>query len=200
MKVLPIILSLVWAGVARAQEPIAPEKLEKVVERLVERASDQENLPLPIKANTEKAVGMTIKDYGSVAIPARGLSKESLSKVGKEILPVGQLWLTKLVPMAEGKPLPNEKLRALKVSIKNKEHTVQLLLLGLRKKTDEKLELVVFAKGKEPVLRLPLNKTGRSQEMPVELDMRRGTDSFGIVDIQVLGQLEANLPVAEFQP
>jgi hypothetical protein len=130
MKTFPIILFLVWAGMASAQEPIAQEKLEKVVQRLVERATDQENLPLAIEASAEKAVGMTIKDYGSVAIPDRGLTKESLLKVGKEIVPVGQLWMTNLVPMAEGKPLPNEKLRAIKVSIQNEAHTVQRLLLG----------------------------------------------------------------------
>ena len=64
----------------------------------------------------------------------------------------------------------------------------------------EGLELVVFAKGKEPILTLPLAKTQRNQDMPLELNMRRGSTSFGILDIQILGQFEAELLVSDFQP
>lgn len=187
-------------GRADAQEPIVGDGLQKVVGRLMERASDQKNLPLPMEVNAERAAGMKIKGYGTVVLPAKGLSKEALSKAGKDVVPVGQLWMARLVPAANGMPLPNEMLRAIKVTIDQEESTLQLLMLGLRKKADDGIELVLFAKGKDPVLTLPLRKTDRTQELPVELDMRSGTESLGLIDIYILGQFQAALPVAESQP
>jgi hypothetical protein len=200
MKTFVLIFALVLAGAASAQEPIPQDKLQQVVPRLIERASDQDNLPLIMDLTAEKAVGMKIKEYGSVAIPVRNLSTDMVSKASQEITPVGQLWLTKLTPTAAGKPLPNEKLRIIKLSIENQVHSVQLLLLGLQKRADEELELIVFAKGSEPLLRVPLKKNTRTQDLPLKLDLRPGTESLGIVDIHVLGQFQASLPVAEFHP
>ena len=182
-------------SLAHAQESIEPEKLQKIASRLVERASDQENLPLTMEVDRSKAVGMIIKEFGTVVLPANTLSAETLSKVGSEILPVGHLWLNALVPAVEGKPLAEEKRRYVMVITDQEEHALQLLLLGLRKSSASGLELVIFAKDKDPVLTLPLKEETRDQSTPLELNMRQGTDSLGLVDLHILGKLVATLPV-----
>jgi len=190
----------VCTSLACAQDAIEPEKLQKVALRLMERASDQENLPLTMEVAVDKAVGKTIKEYGAVLLPAKSLSAEAISKEAHGIVPVGFLWLKGLVPASEGKPLANEKLREIKVVFEQEEHRVQLLLLGLQKKADAGFELVVLGKGKDAVLTLPLKEESREQGAPLDLDMRQGTESLGVIDVHIVGRYHAALPVAQPAP
>lgn len=184
-------------SLAHAQDPIEPDKLQKIAGRLAERASDQENLPLAMEVEAGKATGMTIKDYGTIILPAKGLSTEVLAKAGAEIVPIGFLWLHSLVPSVEGKALATEKRRAVKVVFDQEERTVQLLTLGFRKNAEGGLELVVLTKDKDAVLTLPLKEEQRDQQWPVALEMRQGTSSLGEIDIHVLGRLHAVMPVEQ---
>ena len=188
---------LVCTALAHAQEAIKPETLQKISERLTERTSDQADLPLKMEVDSAKAVGMTIKEYGTVVLPARGLTAEALAKAGSDILPVGVLWLRGLVPAAEGKPLVDEKRRTVKVVFEQDEHLLQLLTLGLRKNAEGAFELVVFAKGKDAALTLPLKEEPGDQTSPVAIDMRQGTDTLGLIDLRILGKLHAVLPVEQ---
>src|SRR5262245_2159025 len=118
MKTILIALALfACAGVVRSQEAIEPENLQKIAGRLTERVSDQESLPLKIETESAKAVGMTIKEYGTVILPAKGLTADALAKAGSDVLPVGYMWLKGLVPAANGKPLGDEKRRVVKVAM-----------------------------------------------------------------------------------
>jgi hypothetical protein len=161
----------------------------------MERSGDQQDLPITIDADAAKGVGMTIKEYGTVVLPAKSLTAEALAKAGADVLPVGFMWLKSLVPRAEGGSLKAEKRREVKVVVEKEEYNLQLLELGLRKKGDSAFELVVFTRGKDAVLTLPLKEETREQQMPVELDMRQGSESLGLIDIRILGHLQATLPV-----
>lgn len=177
-----------------AQEVLTQEQLEKAVPRILERAADQENLQLKLDGDGAKAFGMKAKDHAAVIIPNKGLTAESFKKLDKEVLVLGQLWLARLAPAVDGKPVPNSSLRLVKFVEKEKEQNLPLQLLGVQK-TGEKIELVVYAKGKEPLLRLPLTRTDFKQELPLELDMRKLSDDLGIIDINIFGQFNAGLTV-----
>jgi hypothetical protein len=198
MKTPLIALTLlVCAALARAQEAIEPETLQKVAGRLTERTSDQENLPLKIEIDSAKAVGMTVKEYGTVVLPAKGLTVDALAKAGSDILPVGYMWLKGLVPVADGKRLGDDKRRVVKVAMEKEEHILQLLTLGLRKNAEGKFELVVFAKDKDAVMTLPLKEEPNEQTLPVAVNMRQGTDSLGLIDLHIEGKLHAVMPVEQ---
>jgi len=173
------------------------EDLGKVVPQLISRAGDFDNPPLRTEVDGAKAFGMKAKQYVAVVIPDKRLTKESLAKAGKDIQPVGQLWLARLTPAINDSPAPNEKLRLVTITVKEEDHKVPLLLLGVRKEGEKGLELAIYAKGKEPLITLPLKKIEVGQADPLTLDMRQGTATLGLIDIKLLGLYEATLPVAD---
>jgi hypothetical protein len=196
-KSLTVLSLLVCAASVFAQEAIEAETLQKIAGRLTERTSDQENLPLKMEVDSAKAVGMTIKEFGTVVLPDKSLTAEALAKAGSDVLPVGYMWLKNLVPAVEGKALGNEKQRVVKVAMDKEEHILQLLSLGLRKKAEGGFELVVFAKGKDVIVTLPLKDEPGDQTSPVEINMRQGADSLGVIDLRILGKLHAVMPVEQ---
>jgi hypothetical protein len=177
-----------------AQEIIPADQLEKVVPRLIERASDQENLPLKVDGDAAGAFGMSAKNHGALLIPNKGLSADMFKNPGKETIVLGQLWMKDLSPAVEGKPAAADKLRLIKIVLKEEEHQLPLLLLGVRRQ-DDKAELLVYGRGSEPLLRLPMTKTDLKQEKPLELDMRKVSDDLGAVDVSILGQFKAEITV-----
>ncbi len=196
MKKLFTLLTLSCSlGVATAQELLSPEELQKFVPRFVERAADQENPPFKAAVDAAKSVGMKVKEYGAVILPAKDLSREALAKADKQIVPVGHLWMKKLAPAVSP-----EKLRVVSVHLDNADHSLVLFYLGMRTTDAGNAELVIFGKDKDPIATLPLTKIERSQDAPVGLHMQAGTASLGEIEINILGQYRARLAVDEFAP
>ena len=69
------------------------------------------------------------------------------------------------------------------------------LLLGVRQGAGDKLELLVFGKGKEPLLVLPLNKAAREQKWPLEFTAEREGDASARVTLLLVGKYEASFLV-----
>lgn len=182
---------------AHSQETITQEELAKIVPHALARVADFDNLPIKVDADGDKPFGMKIKDYAAAIIPDKALTKESLAKVGKDIIPVGQLWLSKLSPAVKEATTPNAKLRLVTLNIKDVDHKLPLLLLGVRQQGENGLELIIYAKAKEPLLTLPLKLSGTTQNYPLEINMREGTTTLGVIEINILGAYQAVLPVGE---
>ncbi|MEQ1859752.1 MAG: hypothetical protein ABMA13_07450 [Chthoniobacteraceae bacterium] len=199
-KTLTLLALACSVFAATAQERIEDEQLAKAATRLAERAADQENLPLKIDLDVANAAGMKVKEYGAILIPAKGLSKESLAKGGDAIVPLGHLWMLKLAPVADRKTVAPEKLRIVTVSGDDKQHTLLLLCLGFRTTAAGDAELVIFGKDKDPIVTLSASKTDNTQDEPLDLNMRQGVGTLGDIEINVLGQFRAELPVNEFSP
>lgn len=198
MKRLIATFALAFAAfAATAQELIPQEDLEKGVPRALARVADFDNLPLKTDVDGAKAFGMKAKQYAAVVIPEKGLTKESLAKAGKEVVPVGQLWLVKLSPVVKDATTTNDKLCMVTISVKDEDLRLCLLLLGARKSGETGLELVIYAKAKEPLLTLPLKKSDTKQALPLEIGVREGTSSLGLVDINILSEYQAALSVGE---
>ncbi len=199
LRLITLLAIALLARQAAAQEIVPQEDLAKVVPRALARLADFDNLPLKTDAEGAKAFGMKIRNYAAVVIPDKGLTKEALAKASSQVLPIGQLWLSKLSPAVKDATTPNSRLRLVTLTIKEEDHRLPLLLLGVRKQADNRLELVVYAKDKEPLLALPLTKAGTKQEFPLEIAMRQGTTTLGLIDINILGEYQATLPVGEQQ-
>ncbi len=95
-----------------------------------------------------------------------------------------------------GAAAPADKLRPVKVKVNDGEHELSLLLLGTRKGAEGKLELLVYAKAKEPLLVLPLEAANRSQTQPIELEGKKAEGDMGVLEVHILGKYQAGLPVS----
>ncbi len=134
-------------------------------------------------------------------LPESKLTAEILAKAGKEVISIGQLWLVKVAPMDEGKVVPVDKLKGVEVRAEDQKATAFCCALATRKNSAGGLDLLVFGKGKEPILRTPL-KDATSQnsiESPLDMSAER-TDAGAEVTLKVLGKYQAKFMVGEAEP
>src|SRR5664279_202247 len=157
MKHIILITALIASlASAQAQEQLSrPEALKYAFAVSADLAAMLKT-PIPTDPDVKRPVAVHHGDYGGMVLPECKLRAELFSKAGKEVVPVGQLWLLKLVPMNDGQAVPSSKLRMVEVSSEEGRATVPCCALGVRKTTDDGLELLVFGKDKEPVLRAPM--------------------------------------------
>jgi hypothetical protein len=133
--------------------------------------------------------------FGAMAIPDKKLSKEKLARLGKDMVPLGQVWLRKWTVVVAGKAVANDKLRVVTIKVDDKDRPMPLLLVGVRKKEKKDLELVVYAKDSTPLLTLPLKPVDFIQELPVELEWQRGEKDTDSLTLTLLGKYQGVLPV-----
>jgi hypothetical protein len=190
---------LLLAGAVLAQERLPTEDVQRFGKKLVELSA---NLDAPaqvkVEPNADKALAIRAKQVAALVMPDTNLSADALSKAGKDVVPVGQLWMRRLVTAVDGKATPRDKLRILRVPVKDEEEPLPLFLLGVRKKGDG-LELLVYGLDKEALLTLPLTKTDARQELPIELDGIKNDNDTGTLTINLLGKYEAKLMVVKME-
>lgn len=197
MKRLVALVGLVlMVGVALAQERIAPEAAQGYARILVQATSQTANLPLQVQPDADKPYGLKTGDEGALVIPAKALTEEALQKAGKEVIPLAQLWVRNLTLVVKDQLVPNDKLSVVKVTLNDQEHSLPLFLLGVRTKGDGSLEILVFAREKEPLLVVPLVKREGKQELPIELEAR-GENDRGVLSLNILGKYQAQMILAK---
>jgi hypothetical protein len=167
MRTVAVVISLaLCAGLARAQEQLPQEHAQKAAQLVAAEAAKLTDAQLKTDVDTDKPFGLKKGERAGLVIPDRKLSAEQLGKAGKEVVPVGQLWMKALTPVVGGNATPADRLRLMTVKANDQDHELVLLLLGARKGADGKLQLLVYAKEKEPLLSLPLEAMDRTQEQP----------------------------------
>lgn len=194
MKPLLAILTLAsCALLGHAQDRIPDNEAEEIAKVLNEHAGKLGNLQLKTTVDTAKPFGRRQGKLGAMVIPDSRLKLDA----EKEVSPLGQLWLRNLSPVVNGKPVDDEKLRIIKVSADGEDHMLPFFLLGVRAKADKSLELVVFAKDKEPLLTVPLEKAEAKQDLPLEFSVQKGDDGeTATLTLKVLGKYQAKIKVA----
>jgi len=137
-------------------------------------------------------------DFGGMVLPEAKLSADAIAHAGTSIVPVGQLWLRKLVPMRDGEAVPASKLRLASVTKDGEEAKLPQCALGVQRNSAGALELLVFGKDKEPLVRVPLRTMDATQEAPIDLLAERESDS-GKVTLKILGKFTATISVTELE-
>ena len=178
-----------------AQEQLPAERAQQAAKIIIAHVEKIDGLQLKVAVDADKATGLKKGEIGALVIPDKNLYLDRVAKAGKEIVPIAQLWTKGLTTLTSDNPTAKDKLRLEKVKAKDEEVELSLLLLGVRKSADNKLELVVFAKGKEPLHVLPLEANEKNQDQPVELD-GKGEGGRGTLFINILGKHQAKLPIA----
>jgi hypothetical protein len=194
-----IILMTAWIAAlasAQAQEQLSRPEALKYAFIVSADLPAMLKTPIPTDPDVKRPVAVRDGDYGGMVLPETKLSAEVFAKAGKEAAPVGQLWLLRLVPLTEGQPVPASKLRMVEASSEEGKATVPCCALGVCKGGDGVLELLVFGKDKEPVLRTPLLTISSQQENPVEISAER-KENGGLVTLRFLGKYEARFMVTD---
>lgn len=181
---------------ASAQEMLSREEAMRYA--LVAALHEPSNLQAPIRvdADLKRPVAGHDGDYGVLVLPETKLSASTLQGVQGDVVPVGQLWLRKLTPMAEGSAIDESRLQIVRVSHDGEYVRVPLCLMGVQKSKEGGLELVVYGKGKAPLLKVPMTKAARTQSMPIELAAERESES-GRVTLFFVGQYQASFSLTE---
>ena len=130
-------------------------------------------------------------------LPEARLTAEALAKADGKVVVIGQLWLLRLTLMKDGEAVSAEKLRVATVKTQDgEEFKVPQCVLGVQRDSAGKLELLVFGKDKNPVLKALLKESEARQETPLEMDAERGNDG-AKVSLKILGKYEAKFDVTE---
>lgn len=177
-------------AVASGQDRLPREDAQRYAKVCVEQLGSLGDAQIETAVDPEKAVGVKGEGGGAMAIPDKKLSTEKLGQVGRDVVPVGQLWLRKWTVVVDGKPVRPDRLRVVTLNVDDKNRPMPLLLLGVQKKGKD-LELVAYAKDTEPLLRLPLKTVEFVQELPLDLEWQRGENNVDPLTITVLGKYQA---------
>ena len=193
-KVLFLATLLASLPSVHAQQAVPREEVLKAALILSADLKQMLGTPIPTDPDVKRSVAVRGGERGGLAMPECKLSADTLAKAGKEVIPVGQVWLRGVIPQSDGQPVKQEKLLAVTVGAGDKSATVLLCALGARKDADGKLELLVYGKDKEPILRLPLKAISTPQENPIEMSAEPQGEG-AVVTLKILGKYQAVLTV-----
>ena len=153
------------------------------------------NTPIPTDPDLKRPVAVKDGDYGAMVLPEAKLSADVFAKAGKEAKPVGQLWLRNLAPENEGERVPQSKLRTVNVRARDQEADAVCCALGVCKDANGGLQLLIYGKDKEPVVRLALKPISGQQDNPIEMSAERKDDD-GLITLEFLGKYEVTFTVS----
>lgn len=200
MKQILIVLTLlIGLPLAQAQERLSQEQALRLAKLVGADTNQLQHTPIPTSVDLEKAVAMRDGEFGGLVLPEAKLSAEALAKAGEKVLAIGQLWLRGLTPMRDGEGVSEAKLRIATVKTQDGDEVkAPQCALGVQKNSAGELELLVFGKDKEPVLKVALKKIDIKQESPLEVDAERGSES-AQVRLKILGKYEAAFKVTQLE-
>ena len=194
MKRLIIAALLATAVCCSAQEKLTREESLKYAFIACSNLKEMLDTPIPTDPDVKRPVAVRDEGYGGLVLPESRLSPQTFATAGKDVISVGQLWLVNLAPMNAGEVVPTEKLRKVHVNAGEHEADAMLCALGLQKSSDGALQLLVYGKSKEPVLRVPLKLVSAQQENPIDISAER-KDQRGEITLKFVGKYEATFTV-----
>jgi hypothetical protein len=195
-----LLLTTLMVGPAGAQETTVNDVEVKLVGILfAEKAKGLPDLPIKSDVDPRKARAFRSGEHGALIMPERGLSAATFADAGKEPKPVGQLWTHKITPLIDGQAAPDDKLLLVSAEVRDEDRSFALFLLGVRKGDDGKPELLVFGKGAEPILVIPMAGEASAEDPPLEISGKRVDDSSGELALLIVGKHRAVIRVASLE-
>ncbi len=179
-----------------AQEKLPREESLRYAAVLTNYTKQMQAAPIATHPDLAKPVAVREENYGGMALPELKLSADTFAKAGKEVTPVGQLWMLKLSPLKDGQVVPVSKLHMVHVSQGDQEVDVSLNALGVRKAEAGGLELLVYGKAATPVLTVPLKTISATQEDPIDISAERQDDG-GLITLKFVGKYQATFKVTD---
>jgi hypothetical protein len=190
-----LILMSFTARVIFAQEAVPLEDAQKAARKVTEIAVSDP--PFKMEVDVDQSSAIKADKGGLLIVPDKQLTAEKLATSGAAIVPIGQLWSLRVSLAANGKAIGPDKLRKVSVTDGDKQRELELYFLGAGKNERGELELIVFGKEKESVLRVPLAKTdgASAQRLPISLTGRKDNEDSGTLTLHLVDKYTADLPV-----
>jgi len=200
MKQITIVLTLlIGISLTQAQERLSQEQALRLAKLVGADTTQLKGTPIATSVDLEKPVAMRDGEFGGLVLPQTKLSDEVLAQAGEQTVAIGQLWLRGLTPMHDGAGVSEAKLRIATVKTpEGDEIKAPQCALGVRRLAGGELELLVFGKDKEPLLKVALKKIDAKQESPLEMDAERGDES-AQVSLKILGKYEGKFKVTQLE-
>ncbi len=196
MKNLLLIALCAAALTAPGQEKLSREECLKYAFAAAGNLKEMLATPIPTDPDVKRPVAVRDGDYGGMLLPESKLAAETFAKAGKTPMAIGQLWLVKVAPVSDAGVIGESKLRMVHVTHGDQEADVACCALAAAKDANGDLQLWVYGKAKEPVLRVPLKTISGSQEDPVDISAER-KDEGGLVTLRFVGKYEASFMVTD---
>jgi hypothetical protein len=196
-RTLSILLLLSAIQMVSAQENMPRKDALKYAFILAADPSTLRGTAIPTDVDVKSAVGVSHGEYGALLLPETKLSPDSLKVKG--VAPLGQLWLHKIAPAAEGEKVDREALRVVTVRGEEESASVVQCALGAMLNDSGGIDLCIFGKGKTPLFKVPLKKVDKNQEYPIEIRAERGSEGTARIILNVLGKYEGSFQVKVFE-
>jgi len=199
MKLIPSLLVIAACAVAQEIQQMPAEQAGKIGRRLTAALGSPADAPFAVDPEVEKPAAIKGSgETGLVALPDRKLTPEALAAAGKETTALGHLWMRNVVPAMNSSAPDPAKLRTVAIPDDGKEVKVQVYFLGVKKGESGTLELGIFGKDKEPLVKVPLVKTdAAASSTPIALDGHKEGENAGVLVITVFGSYKADVTVTK---
>lgn len=188
------LLTTLQLGVA--QERLSRDEALKYSALVGADVKQLQGTPIPSSVDLKQPVALRDGEFGGMVLPEAKLTLETLAKAGDKITPIGQLWLLRLAPMSDGQPISKDKLRLATIQHDGETYTLPQCALGVQRTSSGAMELLVFGKDKQPLLKVPLKQVEAKQDLPLDMDADRESDSAEIT-LKILGKYEAKFKVTQ---
>jgi thiol-disulfide isomerase/thioredoxin len=185
---------------AVAAHRLPREQVVKAGSFLNGQAAKLDGLPIRADGDATKASLVTEGRRALLCLPDKRLAQEVVSGAGKEVVPIGQLWLRECALTTDGKSPARDTLREITVALGEQRQPLVLYLLGVRKNADGALELVIFAKDRDARLTVPLRDATVQQDLPIEFVVKPGETAATKLTLNLLGKYQAALAVTSQSP
>ena len=197
MKLLPLFVLLTTFAVAEEIQQMPAEQVGKIARKAVEMLGSPGDAPFVVDADAGKAAGIKAGgDSGLLAIPDRKLTADSLAGAGKAVSGIAQLWMRNVAPAVSGSAADPAKLRTVTFRDGDNEAKVEVYFLGISKTDAGTLEIALYAKDKEPLVKVPLVKTdAASSAVPIALDGHKEGENSGVLVLTIFGSYKADITV-----
>jgi len=199
MKLIPAFLFFTAVAFAQEIQPVSAEQAVKIARKVTAALGSPGDVPIAVDADVEKPAGIKAgSDAGLLAIPDKKFTPETLAGTSTTVTALGQLWMRNVALAVNGTAADPAKLRTVKVNDGEKDVSVEVYHLGIAKSDAGGIELNLFAKDKEPLVRVPLVKTdAAASTTPIALDGHKEGENSGVLVITVFGSYKADVTVTK---
>lgn len=170
-------------------------KALKIARLCVDASHGLADLPVEITPSVEDAVGIEGDKRAALVIPDAKLSADAIAALGEgEIMPVGVLFMHRIVPLVVERTIAERRQRTLEVAEGDQRAEISMWPLAVGKIGGQSA-LLVYADGASPAIVTTLAMTDAATNNVLSIDAERAGDQRAAFMVTVAGSYRASLPV-----
>ena len=200
-KFIPALILIATTAFAQEIQQVPAAEAGKIARKVTAALGSPTDAPFAVDPDLEKPAGIKASgETGLLALPDKKLKPESLAAAGQDVTPLGHLWMRNIVLAVNNAAPDPAKLRVIGIADNDKEVKVDVYYLGVTKSEAGALDLGIFGKGKDALVKVPLVKTdAAASSTPIALDGHKEGENTGVLVITVFGSYKADVIVTKPQ-